>query len=216
MLKELEFIRVMTPWMKERCWRTSSEYLLPGIAFMIYVAYLCCAKRYVRICTALWDEFLNWYFIRGLRRFQRRRRWGLCPGRERRRSVASTLFNGVLNLGVLSKSLWNVRFCLVFSAKNRRKLRRILLCYSHIVLFDFAQPAGVWRILLIVQKTGESVQKVALCEYLSQKSLFTNDKSLIDRFWILIGRYSEGNEEKHRAYIWGLRLDYPNYTHFKF
>ena len=29
----------------------------------------------------------------------------------------------------------------MFSAKKRRKLRRILLCYSHLVLFDFAQPA---------------------------------------------------------------------------
>ena len=73
----------------------------------------------------------------------------------------------------------------MFSAKKRRKLRRILLCYSHLVLFDFAQPARGLKDFTdcsIVQKTGESVQKVALCEYLSQKSLFTNDKSLIDRF----------------------------------
>ena len=70
----------------------------------------------------------------------------------------------------------------MFSAKNRRKLRRILLCYSHLVLFDFAQPAGVSRMLLIVQKTSESVQKVALCEFSAQKLRVRNDKSLIDRF----------------------------------
>ena len=33
----------------------------------------------------------------------------------------------------------------MFSVENRRKLRRILLCYSHLDMFDFAQPGNETR-----------------------------------------------------------------------